>query len=403
MAKQIYNYELFTNKKEELQKIREKRARRRRMQIFLLVIAAFFAVIVLYILLNSKCEYYTYKNETETEDSGDVTYVPFASGYLKYSSNGIEYQKKFGKSEWNTAVSYTHPFLVKSDTYAILGDKGENTFLLFNENGKVKELTLKYPLVQASVSNNGIIEVTMEGTDTNYIQVYGKDGKMIADMRSSVDELGYPVSAAISPEGTQLVISCYSLDGMEARTRVMFYDLSRQIQSDDLTIKGEESYKNMLIPKISFMDDDTVAVFGSSSMYIYNVKDEVKKIKKVEFEQEIQSVFENDKYVGFLLDNTTSDSEGKYELCLYDKKGNRKLSKKLDFNYETIEMWDREIIAVQNNECTILNMKGNILFQGKLEGNAIQTIMPSGGFRTYHVIFSDKTVEMKLSFFKTGD
>lgn len=38
MAKQIYNYELFTNKKDELAKIRKKAARNRRIKILLLAL-----------------------------------------------------------------------------------------------------------------------------------------------------------------------------------------------------------------------------------------------------------------------------------------------------------------------------------------------------------------------------
>ena len=56
------------------------------------------------------------------------------------------------------------------------------------------------------------------------------------------------------------------------------------------------------------------------------------------------------------------------------------------------------IIAVSENECTILNIKGNILFQGELEGNGIESIMPAKGWRTYHVIFRDKIVKMMLKF-----
>ena len=95
MAKQIYNYELFTNKKDELAKIRKKAARNRRIKILLLALILAGTAIVAYILFNSKCNYYTYKDKVDTEDSGDVSYEDFDEGYLKYSSNGIEYQKQF--------------------------------------------------------------------------------------------------------------------------------------------------------------------------------------------------------------------------------------------------------------------------------------------------------------------
>lgn len=51
MAKQIYNYELFTNKKDELAKIRKKAARNRRIKILLLALILAGTAIVAYILL----------------------------------------------------------------------------------------------------------------------------------------------------------------------------------------------------------------------------------------------------------------------------------------------------------------------------------------------------------------
>ena len=83
MAKQIYNYELFTNKKDELAKIRKKAARNRRIKILLLALILAGTAIVAYILFNSKCNYYTYKDKVDTEDSGDVSYEE-QNGILHY-------------------------------------------------------------------------------------------------------------------------------------------------------------------------------------------------------------------------------------------------------------------------------------------------------------------------------
>ncbi len=395
MEKQVYNFESLTE-------IRKRRERNRRIKITVAAVLIVGVILVLYILSTSRSEYYVYNNKTDTEENVDVSYETFADGYLKYSNNGIEYQKKFGRSQWNVALSYAHPFLAKSDSYAVLGDKGENSIILFNESGKVREITLKYPLVQATVSNQGIIEVILEGTGSNYIQVYAKNGELIADMRSSVDETGYPVTAAISPDGIQLAVSYYSILGNSAKTSIAFYDFSRQIQSDDVTLKGGFDYEDAIIPKLSFMDEDTVAAFGNSSTYFYNIEDTPKVKKEIKFKQEIESVFENDRYIGYVLDNSEEPEKGKYTLQVYNKKGARKLDKNLDMNYDSITMWGKEIIAVHENECTILNIKGNILFQGELEGDVIESIMPAKGWRTYHVIFRDKIVEMKLQFWKNG-
>lgn len=402
MAKQIYNYEIFTSKKEELEKIREKRAREKRIKIIVALVLFFGMAFVGYILFNSRSDYYIYQKEEEIEDNAGASYEAFESGYLKYTNNGIEYQEPFGRSKWNVSISYAHPFLVTSDSYAVLGDKGENSLVLFDRKGKVKELVFKYPLVQATVSAQGITEVILEGEGSNYIQVYGKNGKMIADMKSSVDETGYPVTAAISPDGTQLAVSFYSINAAETRTSVVFYDLSRQLQSDDVTLKGGFDYKDTLIPKISFMNDSTVAVFGNTATYFYNIKDEPRKKKEIHFEQEIQSIFENDKYVGYVMDNTQKPEDGKYEIMLFNRKGNRMLDCKLDMNYDFIKMWGNHIIATRDNECTIINKRGNILFQGKIEGDKIESVLPVRGWRTYQIVFRDRIVKMKLRFWKTG-
>ena len=72
----------------------------------------------------------------------------------------------------------------------------------------------------------------------------------------------------------------------------------------------------------------------------------------------------------------------------------------LDMDYDTIQIRGNEIFAVQNNKCTIINIRGKILFQGELEGSSIETIMPAEGWRTYHVVFRDRIVKMRLKFWE---
>ena len=53
MAKQIYNYELFTNKKDELAKIRKKAARNRRIKILLLALILAGTAIIFFLIANA--------------------------------------------------------------------------------------------------------------------------------------------------------------------------------------------------------------------------------------------------------------------------------------------------------------------------------------------------------------
>ena len=403
MAKQIYNFEVFANRKDQLRRIRRKQRRREWERRIFLIVLALFVVLILYMLNNSRCEYYIYKEETETENNANVRYEAFADGYIKYSENGIEYQKDFGVAEWNIPVSVQNPFLIKAEPYVLLADKGGNTLRLFDKKGEAGEITVRYPVVQADLSGQGIVEVILQGADSSYIQVYDKEGTLIADMKSSVDETGYPVTAAISPDGTKLAVSYYSVEGMTAKSTVAFYDFSQQLRTDDVSLMGGFDYEDTIIARLKFMDDNTVAAFGDTTTYYYNIAREPQVKKEEVFDQEIQSIFFGKGYIGYVLDNSEHADEGRYRLCLYNHSGAKKLDMSLDMNYETITMKGKEIIAIRDNELTIMNTGGKILFQGELDGSSIEEVIPVGGWRTYQVIFRNKIAKMQLRFWGQDD
>ncbi len=402
MAKQIVNFELFTNKKEELTRIRRKqrrsRMRRRIFVILLLVLAA----AVVYVISNSRSGYYSYKDAAKTEENTGVVYESFAEGFLKYSSSGIEYQKKFGVSEWNKALSLKSPFLETSDSYAVLGEKGGNILYLFKESGEAGEITLQYPVTRAVIADNGILVAILQDTDRNFIKVYDEKGNTVADVRATIDETGYPVSVAISPNGTKLAISYFTLNGLQAKTSVEFCDLSAQLsQGEDVKFVGSFDYESELIPKITFFNDTLLAAVSNQNIHYYNIENEPSEFNTIQCESEIQSVFGDSRYLGVVFDNSSKTGESKYRICLYDKKGSLKLDKKnLDMEYEEIAIWNRQIIAVKDNYLTILKTNGKLIFQEELEGGKIEAIFPSGGWRSYRVIFNDRTILLKLKFWE---
>ncbi len=398
MAKQIYNFEVFTNKKEQLRRIQRKRMRRRRAKQVFFACILILVIIIIVFLQNSRCNYYAYKDEKETETSNEVTYKEFADGYIKYSSDGAEYQKSFGQAVWNVPVSYQHPYSASSSSYFLLADKNSNVLTLFDTNGKVHTYNLRYPVLQAGVSDQGIVEVILEGESSSFIQMYDPEGNMIADMKTSVDETGYPLAAAISPDGTQLAVSYFVISGVSTKTIIAIYDFGRQLQGNNVNLKGGFEYKDYMVPKLSFTGKKLLAAFGEDKTYFYDVSGKPELKKTLEFKDTIESVFEGKKYIGYILDNTEDISEGRYRLCLYNKSGFKKLDVPVDMNYETVHMAGNKVFAIRDNECTIINTRGKVIFQETLEGSSIESILPAAGWRTYHVIFRDRIVKMQLRF-----
>ncbi len=389
---------VLTNERlEKFREVRRKEKRSKRIKQAIIVLIILLILVVLNIIQQSRCDYFYYKEEIETDENSGVFYENFKNGYIKYSNNGIEYQQTFGVAQWNIALVFSKPFLEKSDNYVLFGDRGGNKVLLFDESGLVHEYTMKYPVVQFSVANNGSIEAILQGEDCNYIQVYTSDGTIIAETKVTIDETGYPVTACISPDGSQLAVSYYIVENLVGKTRMTFYDFSKQIHLDEIPWKADFDYEDTLIPEIRFVSDTRLAAFGDHKTYMYDIADEAKQIKRLSFDESIESIFGNDKYLGYVC-NTEDSQEGKYHVYLYNKKGNEKMNLTLDMNYDDIFMVGDEIFATSKNECTIINKNGNILFQGTLEGESIENVLESSGWRTYRVIFNDKIVKMKLSF-----
>lgn len=400
MAKQVINYELFTNKKEELKAIQKKEQRRKRVKLLIGVIFLLFLALVVNIVQQSRCDYYEYLEENRIEESSGVSYEMFGSGFVKYSGNGIEYQKRYGSAEWNYAISFSRPFVVKREKYLLLGDRGGNKAILFDSYGKVYEYTMKYPIVQLDVAENGSIEVILEGNGSNYIQVYTQKGDMIAETKATLSETGYPLTAALSPDGSQLAVSYYNIDNLNGKSRIAFYDFSQQIQIENVPLKGTFDYEERLIPRIIFIDKNRLVAHGDDASYYYDITDVPRELKKVPFKETIESVFFGKNYFGYVCDNDNPEEKGRYRVLLYNKSGRLKMDTVLDMNYQDIYMIGNEIIATRDNECTILNKNGNILFQGVLAGSRIEKILPCEGFRTYRVVFSNKITKMKLKFFE---
>ena len=355
MLKRGYNYDAFTINKDRLKEIRRSMARRDRLRRLVIVMILLFAAAVLYFINNSTSEYVHLENEDITEESGNTHYVEFKKGYLKYSPDGIEFQKKFGVPVWNYPLSCSDPFVETSSKYALLGEKGGNRLTLYDAQGMVKEYTLNYPVVQADVSAGGYIEVILRGNNSNYVQVYDPEGNMVVDMRSSIDDNGYPVAAAISPDNVWLAVSYCVISGMEQSTRIVFYDLSRHIQNneaEELSIEEGFNYKDIFMPRLTFVDDNIMAAIGDGMTCYYKVGAQAREFKKVTFKQDIDSIFLGDGYIGYVLENEEDPEEGRRILMLYNKKGVRKMKKALDMDYDTIRIMDKQIIGIYNEECT---------------------------------------------------
>jgi len=132
------------------------------------------------------------------------------------------------------------------------------------------------------------------------------------------------------------------------------------------------------------------------------MKEKPNEKAEIEFEGEIRSIFYNEDYIGFVQEEKSDDGESSYVMSVYDTKGNKKFTKKIEFNYDNIYASEKEIIVTGDVNCKIIRTNGSIKFDGKLSGK-ILSMVPSGKKLSYVVVYDDATEIIKLKSDKSSE
>ena len=103
-------------------------------------------------------------------------------------------------------------------------------------------------------------------------------------------------------------------------------------------------------------------------------------MKEVKLTQEIKSVFHSDKYIGFILLNQEKSG---YEVCLYDRSGERIFTREITGDYGNVRMDGDEIIMFEGSRCCIITVTGIIKFQGDLMVDVLEMFRAPGVNRYY--------------------
>lgn len=354
------------------------------------------AVIICYAVLHREYKGYKVLKSAETDYENTANYVQFAGNLLKYTPDGVSYINGNGDVVWSAGINMMMPMAVTSGNYAAIADMSGNSVCVFNTKGQVSSLTMPYTICDVDVANQGAFAVVLESDKTNYINLYDKNGNAVYEMQTTLDKSGYPLDITISDDGQKLFTSYINIAGNSVQDNLAAYnfgDVGQNSNADRMV--GGYKFDNEVIPKVEFIDNDTIAAFGTNTISIYTMKEKPSNKTSVKVDAEIRSIFYSEDYIGIICDNSDAASEHLYIMELYDLKGNKKFEEYIDFNYTNVYAAEKEIIISGGNNCTIYRKDGSIKFNGCLSGN-INSIVPNGNNLEYIVVYDAVTETIKL-------
>lgn len=336
---------------------------------------------------------------TQNTEGNGTQYAVYLDGYLKYSKDGISYMNQKESLIWTEAYTMDKPVIAVSEQYAAVADMEGNAVYLYDKSGKVGGYSMSYPVKKIMVAEQGVFCVVLDGDDVNYIRLYDKDGEMLAEIKTQIEINGYPMSVALSPDGSRLVASYYRVDGIDSQNILSFYNFGEGGKGQSGPLIGTYQFDNMLIPKIVFTGDDTVYVVGDSKMLVYNVESKPKQLKEIVYPADIINVFSNEKYVGFTCENPVESVEAEeaspYEIYIYNKNGRLKKHFGVEKVYETVQIIDNVIVGYTGTVCSMVRTNGTEAFSYDM-GRNISSVLPTSSRTEFLVVYSEGSARIRL-------
>ena len=129
-------------------------------------------------------EYTDYKvlSESERTDSSSAQFMEFNGNILRYSNDGAFYTDVSNNLIWNQTYEFQNPMVDTCGSYAAIAEQGGTEIYILDTEELKGKVSTTYPIRQVQVAGQGTIAVLMETDGTNYLQLYDKAGKNLAEI-----------------------------------------------------------------------------------------------------------------------------------------------------------------------------------------------------------------------------
>lgn len=352
--------------------------------------AAFLAAMVIigtYLLMKNQ----SYTGVSEAASYGDETedsnrYAQFADGLVRYSRDGIVFLNRKNEEQWIQPCQMQNPEIDVNEKVFAVADIGGSSILVFGETGLKGEIETTLPIEKLSVSNQGIVSVILKNEAFPMIVTYDATGNILVEHQVTANNTGYPVALDMSADGKSLMVSYLVTKGGSLKSRVTFYNFGEAGKSKTDNQVGSEEYDGEIVPEVYYMDDDTAVAVSDSGFYIYGGGAAPKQTEEVKLNQQIQSSFHTETYIGFVLLNKNKSG---YEARLYGKSGKQVMNKEFTGEYSNVKMVGDEIIMFAGSKGCIITKNEILRFKGDWGVEALEVI-PAAGVNRYLVMSADE-------------
>lgn len=373
--------------------------RSHRFKVFLrtiILIAALVGLVVGIVLYFSYRSYSDYEVQSEYErtDTSATLFEEYAKGLLKYSNDGAFYTGLDNTPIWNQTYEMEHPKADITESFVAIGDIGGTEIYILDESGQQGKISTVLPIYKFSVAAQGTIAVLLADKNDYYLKLFDATGNELASGQLFVKNSGYPIAMALAQDAKKLAIAAIDPTGHSVQSEITFYNFGSVGQNEPDNIVGTFTYEDLVITQMSFMNADTLAVFGDKEVQIYAGAEKPELKSTLPIEKEIRSIFYNDTYFGLIFNN--EDEENSRHLEIYDQHCKNVLDQDFRMDYEKVSFLKDNEICLQNDfECKLIGINGVERFLGQFDVPLIKIVEEYFGMY-YTFVLEGKTQKVRL-------
>lgn len=362
----------------------------------LLVAAALIALIALVVVQYKNHIYTSYEviNTTEVEVINGTVNMPLGSHILTYSNDGAHCTDVKGNVLWNQTYQMQNLIIATNGNVVAIADYNGREVYILDEEKKLGEISTNMPIRSIAVAQTGRVAVVVADTKITWIQIYDPDGKERFEVQTTMNQSGYPVAVALSPNGELMGLSCIYVDSGVVNSRVAFYNFGQVgANRSDYYVSGY-TYPDTVIPVISFMTDGTAYAVGDDRLVFYGGTQIPETTSSHLYNEEIQAVYSNGDYVGMLFKDSSTGAQ--HKLQVYRNSGEKVGEYLFNIDFQHLFFGQESFVAYSERECLIRTLGGVDKYQGEFS-QPVRVMIPLGNSYRYLVLTNNSidTIQLK--------
>lgn len=382
------------DQKEYRRKLQEHRMNvLKRTVIMALVIVFFVGGTALYMSLRQYTGY-DIRSRVERADTKATRFQEFQGNILKYSNDGAFYTDHNNEMIWNQTYEMANPAIDICGNYLVIYDKNGKKIYILNKQGLVRGIETNYPVTQVSVAAQGTIAVLMDNQSKGLLSLYDKEGNVLVNGAIHSEKGGYPVAIALSDDAIKLGVSMLDVKEGTVKTTLAFYNFGSVGENTIDHVVSVSTYDDIFMPQLDFVSKDCMLAISDKGVIIFEGAQTPKETARIDFSQEMKSVFYNKGYIGTICDS--AEDVNSSVVRVYDFKGKMTMEENTDLEYSSVELLSSNEVCISNRTvCDIYTVQGVFKFHYEFE-EELYRVIPGGSGLNYTFIRNGITEQVRL-------